>query len=737
MTVSSNGGGLFNLSGAIGNGDSGGTIGVLVDGGVIGLVGSNSFTGDLTISKGSVRASTSGLNGAGVIRLGDGNTGSNAVQLSPNGGVYERNIVVDGSGSGTMKIESAGTIPAISGTSGVFNGDISLGRSLTVNAVGGGMFLNGDISGVGALILGVNGAANAANAHTISGNNSFSGGLQTDGNLLFNIASATAPGTGTWTIGPGNAFRSLDIDIDNTSGGALTLANNNAQNWSSFTFVGSDDMNMGTGGVTILDSQAIITVLNKKLTVGGVISGAAKIVGNGGAGTLELTGANTYTGATFVGGTLAVTSLANGAVASNIGQSSNAAANLVLNRGTLQYTGTGASTDRLFTVGNGGGTIESSGSGALQFDATGAIVSTDTVTFATTLFFTATPSTTISVGSTTSENSTANLAVGQTISGVGIAPGTTITEILNAHQIVISQATTGIAASGSYTFGALDRTLTLSGTNSGINTIAGVLSNSASKTLGVTKSGSGRWILSGTNTYTGATTITAGTLVLSTAGTNNIASSTTITVQSEAHLDVTGVSSGFTLASGQTIGGGGTVVGNLTVATASTLSPGNSPGTLTQTGNQTWLDGGNYNWQVYDAAGLAGSGYDTIVITGLLDLSNLTAETGFNINLWSLSAIGPDVNGNAMNFSETSQSWTLVSTTGGITGFDSTDFSINTSAVNGTGGFSNSFAGTFSVSVSGNDLLLNYTVVPEPGTTALLVAGFSLFALWKRRRFHS
>jgi fibronectin-binding autotransporter adhesin len=436
-----------------------------------------------------------------------------------------------------------------------------------------------------------------------------------------------------------------------------------------------------------------------------------------------------------VGGTLAVTSLGNGSSPSNIGQSTNAAANLVLNRGTLQYTGGNVTTDRLFTIGNGGAAIESSGSGALQFGSTGAIVSTDAVQFGAALSFTATPATTISVGAATSENTTANLAIGQTITGTGIAPGTTITDILNAHQIVISQATTGVAASGNYTFGALDRTFTLTGTNGGNNTVAGILANSATKTLGVTKSGSGKWILSGNNTYTGTTRINAGTLVLSTAGTNNIAGSVTINVQSGGNLDVTGVAGGFTLAGNQTLEGIGTVVGSLTVANTSTLSPGNSPGTL-NTGNETWLDGGNYNWQIYDATGFAGTGYDTIAVTGTLDLTNLTGGTDFAINLWSLSGIGPDVNGNAINFNNAlTQSWTLVSTTAGITGFLDSEFTINVAAANGTTGFTNALGGgSFSLSVSGNNLLLNYTAIPEPGTTAMLLAGAGTILFLRRRR---
>ena len=51
---------------------------------------------------------------------------------------------------------------------------------------------------------------------------------------------------------------------------------------------------------------------------------------------MSLTGTNTYSGPTVIeGGTLSVSSIENGGVASGIGQASNAAGNLILNGGAL------------------------------------------------------------------------------------------------------------------------------------------------------------------------------------------------------------------------------------------------------------------------------------------------------------------------------------------------------------------------------------------------------------------
>jgi len=244
---------------------------------------------------------------------------------------------------------------------------------------------------------------------------------------------------------------------------------------------------------------------------------------------------------------------------------------------------------------------------------------------------------------------------------------------------------------------------------------------------GLSKSGGGTLTLSGANTYSGETVISQGTFALS--GSGSIASSSAIRVNASTTFDVSGVTGTYTLGSTQTLSGSGSVVGAMSVA--GTLSPGNSPGNMT-TGSQTWLDGANYNWQVVNATGTAGVGYDTMTIGGALDLTNL-GSLGFHINLWSLASTVPDVNGSAQNFSDASNySWVLASTTGGITGFNAGDFLIHTGANNGSAGFSNAFTGNFGVGVSGNNLVLTYTAVPEP--RAVLLGSFAVLAMLRRRR---
>jgi hypothetical protein len=81
------------------------------------------------------------------------------------------------------------------------------------------------------------------------------------------------------------------------------------------------------------------------------------------------------------------------------------------------------------------------------------------------------------------------------------------------------------------------------------------------------------------------------------------------------------------------------------------------------------------------------------------------------------------------NFSEANRSWTILTTTTGITGFNASNWTI------GTGNFTSTpvWAGAWALSQSGNDLLLSYTAVPEPATWILLAATGTFFIVMRRR----
>jgi len=244
-----------------------------------------------------------------------------------------------------------------------------------------------------------------------------------------------------------------------------------------------------------------------------------------------------------------------------------------------------------------------------------------------------------------------------------------------------------------------------------------VLSGALSGSAALTKQGSGKLEIDGTGDFSGATTVQAGLLTVN----GSIASS---------QVSVT---------NGGTLGGSGTV-GGTTIAQGGTLAPGNSPGTLDVSGDLTWLSGGNYNWQIVDASGVAGSGWDLVDISGDLDLSGLTAGAPFAINLWTLSSIGPDVNGPAINFNnQQSYTWTIARVAGAIVGFSASLFDLNLTATNGTSGWANDLGGgALAIVQDGQDLNLVFTAatpVPEPSTYGLLLgAGALAFAAARRRR---
>ncbi len=240
-------------------------------------------------------------------------------------------------------------------------------------------------------------------------------------------------------------------------------------------------------------------------------------------GTLLLSGTNQTTGNTRItGGTLVVNTLPNGGVAGSLGTSSAAAGSIQLAGGTLQYApvnnvgGTGETTDRNFSLVSSS-TIDASGTGALVFGQTG-VVSPD-----------ATSTANFASGQkvVTGLSSTANLAVGMRVTGnlIGTGSANVIASIDSATQITLVNNVSGVGSGVSLSFGYnTARTLTLTGTNTGANTIAGMLQNSTLTGLGVlslAKSNVGTWVLSGENTATGTSSISGGgSLVLDYSGGN-------------------------------------------------------------------------------------------------------------------------------------------------------------------------------------------------------------------------
>lgn len=181
---------------------------------------------------------------------------------------------------GTLQLGAADQVLAsLAGTGGAVQ--LSGGYSLTVTDPTDANFA-GVIAGGGAL------AKTGAGTLTLTGPNTYSGGTTLTGGTVL-VGHDTALGTGPVTLN-GSSLA--------PAGGARTLANDLVVQ-ADTTFTGSDALTL-TGNIALARTRELTVDAVAPVALSGVVSGPGRSLNKFGAGTLVLTGANTYTGGTFI-----------------------------------------------------------------------------------------------------------------------------------------------------------------------------------------------------------------------------------------------------------------------------------------------------------------------------------------------------------------------------------------------------------------------------------------------------
>jgi outer membrane autotransporter protein len=517
--------------GSIADGTFGGTIGgtggIVKNGsGTETLTGANTYTGDTTINAGTLALGAGGSLAAGgnVLLFGSGavfditNAGANqtvgalsgvagsTIALGANslsfGDSMDRIVASSISGSGGLVKNGAGVV-TLSGASNYSGGTTVNAGGLVVGSnsalgsgtltVGGAAVLDSSVATTLAnnVVLNANLTVLGSNNLTLNGSLSGTGGLTKDG-----AATLTLNGTNTYTGGTqiNAGTLALGANASLSASGIVNVANGATFDLSA----GSGTQTFGTltGGGTINLGANVLTIGDATDgTFSGSIGGNGSVVKEG-TGTETLTGTNTYSGATTInagtlalgaGGSLSATTDVNlvnagagfdisGATgATSIGSLSGSAGTTVTLGANTLTLGTGQDATYAGAISGGGGLVK-----------TGA--STQTLTGANTYA----GGTTLN-GGTLSVSSDSNLG----LSGAAIDfEGGTLQVTGTSYQ----QTNRNIAwgAGGGFDIADAGNTFTVSQPLNG----AGAL----------VKLGAGTLVLTGSNTYTGGTTVNGGTL---------------------------------------------------------------------------------------------------------------------------------------------------------------------------------------------------------------------------------
>lgn len=292
-----------------------------------------------------------------------------------------------------------------------------------------------------------------------------------------------------------------------------------------------------------------------------------------------------------------------------------------------------------------------------------------------------------------------------TTGGVFVTAGTLQLGVDNA----LSSATPVTVSGGTWDLAAFNDSVSAVTLQSGAITGTGILTSGAAfdvqagsvnvvldGTAGLVKNTAGIVTLSGANTYTGTTTINAGTLALNGAGTI----SDTLSMVDGSTVDLTAKSGALSLAN---LLGAGSIVGGNTVSVSTALTPGSSPGTLSIANNLDLASTTLLTWELSAGNQTVGSGInDLVAVTG-----NLTLDGTL------------DVNGIGSFAGVTSGTWTLLTYSGALTD--------NGLVLNNLPMLDPSYQWSLNTGSGTNSAVtLSITAIPEPSTFAFLISGAAI-----------
>jgi autotransporter-associated beta strand protein len=667
-----------------------------VGAGVLVLSGANLYSGVTVFAGGVVQATTLADNGtASSLGVGTGDTNNDRIGLLFRGGVLQYTGSTAQSTDRAIRLSTDGGGGTIDASGSNPSATLSFTRASMPNWWENGgtrtLTLTGINTGENTLVAGIMDWSGVTTIHVnkdgvgtwvLAGASSYLGVTDIKAGTLI-AAHSAALGTGgfngaTMTWVRSGATLALKGDITSNeqirAGGAgvgdLGAIRNLAGN------------NTLTQAVS-LDSDTTIGVDAGTLTLTNTVSGdgplnAASLIKMGN-GILVLAGTNLYTGATILeGGKLVVSSLGTGSGGSSLGDANPQLAHKLQLKGavTLEYAGVGESTDRSFTVSGSGLTLSSVGTGPVIFTAASLLalsadgVSTRTITL------TGTQTGDNSFGSTLLGNPAAADTFQKIIKqGVGkwVLEGSPNrlssnfrVELKAGTLGLVTGALGGVDYSGDIAFNSnstlrweagnsddlSSRIIIDDGVRATLDVVGGELPLAASMRVGVAQTATLHKTGAGTLTLNASQAVSAVSMDAGRIHVNNSGAlgSGAVTVNGGTLSIATGVS----VANAVQVYQGGVLEGTggagaVRIKVGGVLSPGASPGILTM--QSLILEAGSLiDWQIHDAAGLSGVGYDRMDVLGAVDLSGLSMGSKATLRVISLVIVGPDVVGNPLNF---------------------------------------------------------------------------------------